>query len=57
MPDRLTTPRAQLERELRREREQRVHNDDAKIGQREREESRSKDARESSDSSKLRRHR
>ena len=55
MPDRLSTPQAQLERELQREREQRIHNDDAKLGASEIDETRSKDARERGDSSTPRR--
>jgi hypothetical protein len=51
-----TISKTQLERELRRERLQRVLNDNAKIGQSNLEEGRSKDARETVDSVNLRRH-
>ena len=58
MPDSLRpTSQAQLERELQRERHQRSLNDDAKTRQSEVDEGRSKDARETVDSSKLKRHR
>lgn len=58
MPASLNTPsQAQLERELQRERQQRAQNDDARTGQSALQEGRVKDARETADSTTLKRQR